>query len=334
MSSEENLMEQVKELLIERSKKPMDLAKQAVLSEPIKYEPLREALRYFMEEFWFDASHPTLLSLTCEAVGGNPEATADIASAFVLLAGAADIHDDIIDQSETKGSKPTVYGKYGKDIAIISSDILWFKGIFMLNEACAGFSPEKKQAILKLTKDAFFDIGSAEAREVSLRRNFDLDPETYLEIIKLKVSVAVAAAKIGAIIGNGSAQQVENLGKYGETLGTLMTIRDEFIDMFEVDELNNRFKNECLPLPILFAFQDCKLKKEILRNLGGKLTESQLQKTLELITNAPSVNKLLKEMGESLKYGVECLSCLKGEDGSLVKLLESSLQGLEEQKER
>ena len=80
----------------------MELSKQAVLAEQIKYEPLREALRYFMEELCYDASHPTLLSLACEAVGGNPDATTDIGAALVLLAGAADIHDDIIDQSLTK----------------------------------------------------------------------------------------------------------------------------------------------------------------------------------------------------------------------------------------
>ena len=82
MSTNEKLMEQVKAILIERSKKAMELAKQAVLKEQIKYEPLHEALRYFMEEIWYDASHPTLLSLACEAVGGNPDATIDVGAAI------------------------------------------------------------------------------------------------------------------------------------------------------------------------------------------------------------------------------------------------------------
>ena len=94
---------------------------------------------------------------------------------LALLTGAADIHDDIIDESETKETKLTVYGKYGKDIAIIAADILWIKGMLMLNEACERFPSEKKQAILKLAKQAFFDIGSAEAKEASLRGNIDLE---------------------------------------------------------------------------------------------------------------------------------------------------------------
>ena len=84
------LMEQVKNILIEHSKKPMALAKHAVLKEEIKYRPLREALYYFVEEIWYDAAHPTLLSLACQAVGGDPDATVDIGAAIALLTGAAE----------------------------------------------------------------------------------------------------------------------------------------------------------------------------------------------------------------------------------------------------
>jgi len=329
MSTNENLMEQVKAILIERSKKSIELSKQAVLEEQIKYEPLHEALRYFLEEIWFDVAHPALLSLTCEAVGGKPDSTTGIGAALVLLAGAADIHDDIIDQSTTKDSKPTVFGKYGKDTAIIAGDVLWFKGMLMLNEACEMFSIGKKQAILKLAKQSFFDIGSAEAKEANLRGNLDLQPEEYLEIIKMKVSVAEAAAQIGAIIGNGTAEQIENFTRYGKTLGFLMTIRDEFIDMFEPGELKNRFKNECLPLPILYAFQDDTLKKEIIGLLEQeKLTETESDKIIEIVINTSKVRKLLKDMRVSVKEATQYSLCVKKNRNTFVQLLESTLENL------
>lgn len=143
MLPEEKMMEQVKTLLIKRSKKAVEQARQVILQENIKNETLHEALRYFMEEFWYDASHPSLLSLSCEAVGGDTNATIDVGTAFVLLAGAADIHDDVIDQSLNK-DKMTVFGKFGKDIAIISGNVLWLKGMLMLEEACESFPEEKK----------------------------------------------------------------------------------------------------------------------------------------------------------------------------------------------
>ncbi|MCL4429887.1 MAG: polyprenyl synthetase family protein [Chloroflexi bacterium] len=328
MPAEEKLMEQVKMLLTERSKKAIEQARQAVLEEQIKHEPLREALRYFMEEIWFNAAHPALLSLACEAVGGDPEATTNISAALVVLTGAADIHDDIIDQSLTKDAKPTVYGKYGKDIAIIAGDVLWFKGMLMLNEACEPFGTEKKQAILELAKQAFFDIGNVEAKEASLRRNLALSAEEYLEIIAMKVTVAEAAAKIGAIIGNGTTVQINNLGEIGKTLATLMTIRDEFVDMFELDEVKNRFKNECLPLPILYAFQDADRKKEILSLLNSDdLTETGLKHMLELIVDAPQVCKLGRHMHASIEQAKLSLTGIKNSDVFGI-LLESTTEDL------
>jgi len=47
MSTDEKLLEQGNAILIKCSKKAIKLSKQAVLAEQIKYEPLREALRYF-----------------------------------------------------------------------------------------------------------------------------------------------------------------------------------------------------------------------------------------------------------------------------------------------
>ena len=329
MLTDENLVEQVKAILIEYSKKSIAQSKRAVLEEQIKSEVLREALRYFMEEIWFDAAHPTILSLACEAVGGNPDATSEVGAAIVLLTGAADIHDDIIDQSLTKDAQLTVFGKFGKDIAIIASDVLWLKGVLMLNEACDRFPLEKKQAILKITKEAFFDIGSAEAKEVNMRGNIDLKPEEYLENIKLKVSVGTAAGQIGAIVGNGTAEQIENLGQYGKTLGILMTIREEFINMFEPEELTNRFKNECLPLPILCAFQDASLKQKILGLLKkDEITKAKLDEMLEQIYGAPEVRKLGEYMHALVKETTENMHYAKESQEDLVRLLEFSLQDL------
>ena len=62
--------------------------------------------------------------------------TVKFGAAVVLLAGAADIHDDIMDKSPKKELKLTVFGKFGQDIAILSGDALLLKGIYLLREAC------------------------------------------------------------------------------------------------------------------------------------------------------------------------------------------------------
>ena len=64
-----------------------------------------------MTQYWHDVTRPALLSLICEAVCGDPYITTPIGVSMTLISGGIDIHDDIVDQSKSKGPQQTVYGK-------------------------------------------------------------------------------------------------------------------------------------------------------------------------------------------------------------------------------
>ena len=202
MTSKETLVQQTLTLLRERGKEALEVAKQSIQQENIGYKPLQEALNYFIEEIFKDVMQPGLLSLYCEAVGGRPSDTVQVGAAMVLLVGAADLHDDIIDGSATKNQKPTVLGKFGKDVTILTGDALLIKGVYLLHEAIEGFHKKKAKAILELIKKAFFNLSSAEAEEAGYGGKNDLSSEEFLGIIKRKLAVAEATGKIGALIGN------------------------------------------------------------------------------------------------------------------------------------
>ncbi|MFZ0966561.1 MAG: polyprenyl synthetase family protein [Candidatus Bathyarchaeia archaeon] len=302
------LMIEALNLLKKRGQKASDIARKAILQEKIQYAPLSEALRYFTAN-WRDFNHPALLSLACEAVGGHPDATTNIGAAIVLLTSAADIHDDIIDQSITKGGKLTVFGKFDKDIALLAGEIFLFKGLTLLHDECQRLHIQQKQAIIKLTEQAFFEIVSAEAKETSFKGKYDLAPEEYSNIIGMKAAIAEATMRIGAILGCGTSEEIDALGHYGRTLGIVTTIRDEFIDIFEPNELKNRAEKECLPLPILYAFKNTKTKNEVIRLLKKrKLTEKNAYTIVDAVTDAKEVKKLKKQMQMLIRKEVKRLN--------------------------
>lgn len=331
MIPEKKMMERVRAIIGERGRKALELSAQTILQEQIEYEPLRDALRYFIEETWSNVPHPALLSLTCEAVGGQPDATTHVGAALALLAGAADIHDDIIDQSTIKGSKPTVFGKYGRDIALLAGDALLLKGLYALHEAVDSLAEGKKQAILKLTKQAFFGISDAEAQETSFRGKLDLSVEEYLENIRRKAAVAEATAKIGATLGDANSDEIERLGNYGKTLGVLMTIRDQFIDLFEPDEIKDRAERESLPLPILFVFRDARKRKKIERLLkkGDKITKEDANEIVDIVMTAKETRELQRQMRLMIDEGKALLSFAKHDPANLKLILESTIEDLE-----
>jgi geranylgeranyl pyrophosphate synthase len=327
MAPKKELIKQVKALLWTRGQESLEIAKQAVLKEKIEFEPLQVALRYFIE-FWEDVMHPALLSLACEAVGGNPDSTTHVAAAIVLLAGGADVHDDIIDQSTIKDSKPTVLGKFGKDIAILVGDALLFRGLYILHEACEALPKNQRQLILELTKQAFFRISSAEAKEISLKGKID-SAEEFLDMIKMKAAVGEVTMKIGAILGGGTSEEIELLGHYGKTLGILFTLRDEFIDVFELDELKNRAEKECLPLPILCTLKDASKAGTIMRIVGeSPITEKEVEIILDLVINSKETRELKREMRSLTKEESQRLHLIKLHKKSLMLLLRSMMEDL------
>jgi geranylgeranyl diphosphate synthase type I len=329
MTPEKELVKQVKTLLWERGQEALEIAKQSVLQEKIEFKPLQEALHYFMEEIWGDVLHPALLSLTCEAVGGNPDTTTHVGAATVLLASGADVHDDIIDQSLTKDSKPTVFGKFGKDIAILLGDFFLLTGCCLLCEASEQLTKYQKQSVLELVKQAFFDIANAEAKEASIRGKFDISAEEYLDIIKIKVSVSEAMTKIGAILGGGNQEEIEALGHYGKTLGILLTIRDEFIDVFELDELKNRVEKEVLPLPIIAALQDPNKKDKIITLLTRReLTETEVEQILDLVMSSKEARKIKKRMRLLVKEGCQQVNFASRNKETFKLLLWSTLENI------
>lgn len=98
---------------------------------------------------------------------------------------------------------------------------------------------------------------------------------------------------VAALLGGGSPKEVELLARYGRILGTLAALREEFIDIFEIEELNQRIKAEALPIPILYALQDKGPTKIIEKLLTkGELNSQDIERLLDIVMRSESVERL------------------------------------------
>jgi geranylgeranyl pyrophosphate synthase len=332
ITKEAEIAKKLEALLERHGKAAFEEARKEIVDLKIGYRPLYDALRYFLDETWYGIRFPSLISLTCHAVGGKEEDSVHVAAAMVLMAGGVDIHDDVIDNSKIKGSKPTVFGKYGKDLAIVAGDILLISGVTLLHEACTRFPTKRRKAIMYMTEKASLELGSAEAEEMTLKGKLGLPLKEYLKVIKMKASVVEAYAKIGAVAGGGPQNEIRALGQYGRTLGILTTIRDDFIDIFEPEELENRLRNESLPLPLLYALKNKNAREEITSVLQKeRLTEEETYALADLIWDLEEVNHLRREIRNMLGNAVRALRFIKKPIiyRELSQLLRITVEGLE-----
>jgi geranylgeranyl pyrophosphate synthase len=298
------------QILEEKSKKGIDLAKRMMLEEKIKSDIIRHALEYYVSN-WEILTHPAPFAIAYEAVGGDPDKMAEAQAAVVMLSAALDIHDDIIDKSETKHGKQTLTGKYGQDIALLLGNAFFVNGFMLLDHSASKLRPEKIQEIFHITKKGLFEVGDAHALEFRFRQEMHANAEEYMQILKMKAVTTQMSMQLGAMLGGGTNEEMEALTRYGRILGTLAALREEFIDIFETQELNQRLQNECLPIPILYALEDSNSKKieEILSK--KKIRKDNGEDLLRLISQSRRVKALKKEMmvmiedAHNLTYEIE-----------------------------
>jgi geranylgeranyl diphosphate synthase type I len=315
--------------LQKRSKKALEFAKKCILAEKTEYRELHNALEHYVSN-WNDFTHPGLFSLACEAVGGDPDTVVQIQAAIAMMAAAFDIHDDIIDKSEAKHGMPTVFGKFGKDIALLLGNAFMIEGFTLFGKSLKD-SHQEKAKVYETLKMSLFELGNAHALELDLKRRVDVAPEKYVQIVKMKAASIEADMRIGAMLGGGTSTQVEALAKYARTLGMLATLREEFIDVFEIEELNQRISNEYLPIPVLYVMQDKDSRRKIQKLFAkGKVTDNDIDELIHIVFEARNVKKLEKEIKELAAEAI-CLISNIGDNklrSQLGKLMSSTLEDL------
>ena len=322
----EKLSRYVAKMFEERGRKALGIARKVMAEETAKLdcEEAREALKYFMNDYWSETTRPALLSVVCEALGGNPDVTTPIAVPLILISGAVDIHDDLIDQSKMKRNHPTLYGKFGKDIALLVGDALLFKGFSLLHEASRELQPEKVHTVFELIRKSFFELGDAEALELALKTRRRIKIEEYMELVKKKAADFEAYMRISVILADGSKEEIEALGRYGRILGMLVILGDDNADTLDSFELMNRIKNEVLPLPLIYALYKPSLRKKIIPILQKKkLTKKDAETILDIVYRANIFEKIEKHFRELIAEAKNNIKAIKNKD-LLIQILEST----------
>ncbi len=276
----------------------LEKARELILLNCKDNTDVSQALRYFSKVTLQNVLpvFPALISLACEAVGGNPTKTMPFGESIVLITGAADLHDDVIDKTFRKGTNLTVLGKFGAHTAILAGDVLLSQGIIQLCKESGRIEKEKGDLITNLVMEAILEICVAEASETKLiKRRGLLSPNKYFLVIRHKAVVPELAMKIGAILGNGSPRNVEFLGQFGRTFGIVSIIAEEFTDILDRNELRNRIENGCPPLPLIYALQATKTKNVLLPMLSNLSVKEVHSRVIDAVISCSEVQDFIKK---------------------------------------
>lgn len=139
------------------------------------------------------------------------------------------LHDDLMDRADRRRGKETVHKVWGDNAAILSGDAM----LVLAYQFMAQCPAEYLKEVTDLFSLTALEICEGQQLDMEFENRKDVTEEEYLEMIRLKTSVLLAASlKIGAILGGAPAEDAERLYDFGMNLGVAFQLKDDFLDVY------------------------------------------------------------------------------------------------------
>ena len=165
----------------------------------------------------------------CRLFGGDEQQALPFAEAIEVFHNFTLLHDDVMDRADVRRGMPTVHVKWSDNTAILSGDQMLIEAYRLLE----GVPTKHLPALLRLFTRTATEICEGQQYDVDFETRDDVEISDYLEMIRLKTSVLLAAAlKGGAIIGGAAPAEQEAIYNYGIHLGLAFQIQDDLLDCF------------------------------------------------------------------------------------------------------
>jgi octaprenyl-diphosphate synthase len=211
---------------------------------------------------------PALTILSNYAVGGDAARHGSIRMATVMefLHTATLVHDDIIDNAETRRNRPSINSRFGNQTAVLMGDWLYMSA-FETSLA------ERSLPILDILTAATRKMTEGELLQLTTLGKTEITEEEYLDILQRKTAYLFSACcEIGAIMGEADAVQQSALRDYGMNLGTAFQLVDDLLDFTASDEVLGKpagvdLLEGKLTLPLIYFLESHPSAREMIQTV-------------------------------------------------------------------
>lgn len=238
-------------------------------------------------------------------IAGESEKSLKICAITELIHLASLLHDDVIDDADTRRGSPSINASFGTKNAVMFGDILYSKGFYELSKFPHEIAGEISGAVSKLS------VG--EMMDVDLSAKFNEDKSAYETMIYYKTAVLIeAAAAVGAML---AGLDTSNFKIYGKNLGLAFQIIDDILDVTQDAATLGKpnfsdFKEGKTTLPYIYLYESLnETDKEKLKSLFKKdLSEAERGWVRAKMNETGAIKKSIeaaKNLGEQAIKSVE-----------------------------
>ena len=271
---------------------------------------------------------PVIMLWSAAMAGGNTEKLLPAAAALEIFHNWTLVHDDIIDDDDTRRGKPTAHiqlaqavqtalerqKKFGRDMAILAGDLMQGWAFELIDQADTTAEVKLKLAS-ELRKFGYIKLVSGEAVDVAMSYQ-SAESITEAELFAMQSGKTGAllhyAARAGWMMGRGYASawdepEAAALGEFGEYLALAFQMRDDYLGIFgKLEEFGKPIGSD------LAEGKATVLLLHALKNLSGaekKHLQSFLYRENYTAGDLDEVRAIFTQCG-SVKYLLDKISCM------------------------
>ena len=288
------------------------------LKLPIKPENLYDPIRYILEGGG-KRLRPLLVVSTYALYKENISPALTPAVGLEVFHNFTLLHDDIMDNSSVRRNRPTVNKKWNENIAILSGDA----AMVIAYDLIAETPPQSLYDTIKLFNKTALEVCEGQQYDMDFETRTDVSLSEYMEMIRLKTSVLIAAAmKMGALIAEAPKDEQNLLYEAGINFGLAFQLQDDYLDTFgNIKTFGKKIGTDIIEKKKTFLLINAYEKgdKELVEKLDKTINDTTIsnEDKINIIKNIFKVLELDKlifnEIEKYYKKGLETLGRVKGD---------------------
>ena len=278
---------------------------------------------------------PLLVLLSAQLCNPVTDKTYKSAVALELLHTASLIHDDVVDDSDTRRGMAAVHTKWTNKVAVLTGDYMLAKVIGLVAEV-------RNIRILEIVSNLGKSLSSGEMVQLHIGQSMWIDEAQYTQVIEQKTAqLFQACAEAGAESACCTQRQRTALREYGRMLGLCFQIKDDIFDYSDLEEIGKPTMSDLrdgkVTLPLIEALRrapqseadEIKAKGE--RLVSKVYSPDEEARTLEeikaFVLRFKGDEYAVQKMLEYKKKATEALSAFRDseEKKSLINLLDYAI---------
>ena len=193
---------------------------------------------------------PMLLLLTAKASGGIRHDHKVLAAVVEMIHLATLVHDDVLDEAETRRHVATVNARWNNETSVLFGDYLFTHSFHLASSLDTTYACRRIGRATNI-------VCEGELSQIKERGNIDLSEEVYLKIIDGKTAELTAlCGDLGARYAQADPAIISAMEQYGRALGLAFQIADDVLDLMGNERktgksLGSDLQKQKLTLPLI-----------------------------------------------------------------------------------